>query len=154
MILDHIERAASYSRLNPGIRRALVYLSQTDFSTLETGKYPIKGDDIFAIISEYDTREYDAHRWENHREYIDVQYMVSGIESIGYTQAGGCFPATPYDMAKDIAFWAGEGDILTLRPHMFAVFYPQDAHQPGLIHGCSSLVKKVVVKVKNYQSEE
>jgi len=154
MILDHIHHAASYSRLNPGIRKALVYLSQTDFSELPVGRYPIKGDEIFALVSAYETRDYDPNRWENHQEYIDVQYLVNGQETIGFTEVNNCIPVTPYDGEKDIAFWMGEGDMLTLRPHMFAVFYPQDAHQPGLVAGTKSLVKKVVIKVRNYQTEE
>mgnify|MGYP000887716668 CR=1 FL=1 len=154
MILDHIENAAVYCKLNPGIRKALNYLSQTDFTKTEPGKYPIKGEDIFALVSEYETREYNPGRWENHREYIDVQYMALGKERLGYTRVNTCMPGEPYNPDKDIAFWSGEGILLEMEEHMFAILYPQDAHQPGIQWGNTKAVKKVVVKVRNYQTEE
>jgi YhcH/YjgK/YiaL family protein len=44
---------------------------------------------------------------------------------------------------------AGSGDWLSLSKGQFAVFYPQDAHCPGIIVGqAAAVVKKVVVKVE------
>ena len=53
-----------------------------------------------------------------------------------------------YNSEKDIEFLTGTGDYVTARPGSFTIFFPHDAHQPGVAIGESTGVKKVVVKVK------
>jgi len=95
------------------------------------------------------TKELHQGRWEAHRRYIDIQYLVSGIERIGYTPVANLALTTPYDEDKDVAFYQGHGDILTLEPGMFAVFFPHDAHMPMLCEagGSPKQVRKIVVKI-------
>ncbi len=57
MIVDQIENKDLYSNLNPNIKKALDYLAETDFSETEAGKYEIDGENIFALVSEYKTKD-------------------------------------------------------------------------------------------------
>ena len=86
---------------------------------------------------------HDAAVWgENARH-------VRGVELIGVTQSSKLKVTEPYDAAKDIMFYArGDGDFITLRAGMFAVFGPQDAHMPSLAAKGSDIVRNVVVKVQ------
>ena len=84
---------------------------------------------------------------ETHKDFIDIQIPVSGLEIMGYTPAAE-LPAATYNAEKDITLWE-EGRLadsyVNARPGMFAIFFPQDGHAPGIT---PDGVKKVIVKVK------
>ena len=53
---------------------------------------------------------------------------------------------SPYNAEKDITFFEGLAETyITVKPGMFAIFFPQDGHAPGIT---PEGVKKVIVKVK------
>jgi len=78
MILDRLENINYYKNLDENLTLGLEYLRDTDFSKLEMGKYEIKGDEVFAILQSYDTKEEVDCKLEAHKKYVDIQYMVSG----------------------------------------------------------------------------
>lgn len=129
---------------------ALRYLKNTDFNQLESGRYPIKGDLIYAQVLDIETQEQSAILPEVHRRYIDVQYLHSGQERIGMAiDLGGNPVERDYDDIKDILFYShvvGESE-LVMRPGNFAVFFPDDIHRPACLDGECSKIKKVVVKI-------
>jgi biofilm protein TabA len=147
MILDTLDHAQDYGGLHPRLARGLEFLRATDLMRLPTGRHEIDGDRIFAIVDEYTTRPRTQCRLEAHRRYHDIQYMVRGIECIGHAPLRNMTEQTPYDPARDIAFFEGDFDILTLRAGMFAIFGPEDAHAPQIAAGAPSHVRKVVVKL-------
>ena len=75
------------------------------------------------------------------------QHIRSGTEIMGYTAAKDCVPAdAPYNEEKDITFFEGLAETyVAVKPGMFAIFFPQDGHAPGIT---PDGVKKVIVKVK------
>ncbi len=148
MIIDHLDKAPIYHNLGPRLATALAYLPRCDFNSMEDGRYDIDGDNIFALVQRYETRNQTAEsRWEVHRRYIDVQYVVAGAEKMGYAHAASLIPATSYDSARDIQFLHGTGDFYSLSKGFFTIFFPADAHLPGLSNGEPENVIKVVVKV-------
>lgn len=84
---------------------------------------------------------------ETHKDYIDIQIPLSGTEIMGYTAAQDCLPVdAPYNAEKDITFFEGLAeDYIAVKPGMFAIFFPQDGHAPGIT---PDGVKKIIVKVK------
>jgi YhcH/YjgK/YiaL family protein len=89
-------------------------------------------------------------KYEAHRDYIDIQYLVAGDETIGVAPVGQLRDATPFDAEKDILFFGAPPAALTLRipPGHFAVFFPEDGHQP-MRHGAApGELHKVVVKIR------
>mgnify|MGYP001536388235 FL=1 len=84
---------------------------------------------------------------ETHNEFIDIQIPLSGTEIMGYTAAKDCVPTNaPYNVEKDITFFEGLAETyVAVKPGMFAIFFPQDGHAPGVT---PDGVKKVIVKVK------
>lgn len=148
MILDQLENATLYSCISENFKKGFQYLENTDFSALETGRYDIDGQDVFALVSEYESKDPHDCRLEAHQQYADIQYIVSGREAIGYAILGNQEVLVPFSEEKDIAFYIGESTPLVLEAGMFAVFFPQDVHRPCMQIEEPEKVKKVVVKVK------
>jgi biofilm protein TabA len=149
MILDSLSAAMQYEGLRPGIALGLAYLRDFDPETPD-GRYPLSGDDLFALVQSYDTAPATDKRFEAHREYIDIQCVAAGGERILYAPVERLEIETPYSEAGDVIFFRepGVSSSLLLRPGEFAIFYPGDAHKPGCMVGGRDRVKKVVVKVR------
>jgi len=147
MIIDHIKNASTYQGLTGGIRKALDYLAQTDFSALAPGRYEIEGDRVYALVQHYNTRLREKGLWEAHRRYIDVQFVSSGIESMGYAPLETMTVTQPYAADKDCVLFSGNGDFVTATSGTFVIFFPQDVHMPCLACGAPQPMLKVVVKV-------
>lgn len=144
MIKDNIKNYLTYD-LSENLRAGLKYLSDTDLKTLENGTYDIIKDKVYAIVQDYNTKE--KGQLEAHREYIDIQYIVTGCEKIGIATLSNQAPATEYK--PDIIFYEDDADdFITMRENDFAIFYPQDLHMPCIMIKHPEYVKKVVVKVK------
>lgn len=148
MIIDHIKNVSFYGGIHPGIDRALEYLSQTDLAALDSGRYALDGDRVFALVQRYDTKPREQGVWEAHRRYIDVQYVAAGLERMGYAPLESLTVTQPYVSDKDCELLAGNGDFILASAGTFAVFFPQDAHMPGLACEQPRPVVKVVVKVE------
>ena len=148
MIFDKIENSGLYTNLNPRIAAGLKYISETDFSKVEIGKYVIDEDNILAYISLYQSKDKNDCKLEAHRKYIDIQCITSGCESIGVTHFNNQDPTTPYNDEKDVLFFNEEVSEVKLEAGMFAIFFPDDLHMPGIKCKESVMVKKIVVKVK------
>lgn len=147
MVLDHIDNSERYASLGPGIAEAVRFLRSAGLDRLPAGRHEIGHQGLYALASEYMTKPEGGARWEAHRRYIDVQYIASGLEAIGYQHIGRLKTVTAYDDEKDVLFLEGTGSRLILAAGFFAVFYPEDGHQPGLSADCSEKVRKIVVKV-------
>ena len=150
MITDKIQNADKYACLGERFQKAFAYLAATDLMALEAGKYEIDGENIFFMIQEYETRDLSAGKWEAHKKYADIQYLLAGQEQMGYAEIGemsGCDDQTP---AKDMLVYAtdnGRGSFIRHTAGQFSIFFPQDAHMPNLADGAKTQNKKVVVKV-------
>lgn len=148
MILDKIENADLYSCISENLKKGFDYLKTTDLSNLEVGRFEIDGKNVFALVSEYESKAHQECRLEAHQAYADIQYIVSGREAIGFAPLNGQTVTEEYIAEKDIVFFSGETTQLILEPGMFAVFYPQDVHRPSMQINGPEKVKKIVVKVK------
>lgn len=150
MIMDKIENWNLYfsktSNLYPGVEFILKQIN----GSIQDGRYEIKGNDIYAMVQSYMTDAPENKKMESHKRYIDIQYIVSGNEMIGWLPAGGLKVMTPYSDENDVVFYHSAECIspLILTPGMFAVFYPSDAHIPGCFSDKPEPVRKIVIKVK------
>lgn len=147
MIIDEICKADEYFDLSEGIRTALRFLQETDMDALEPGRHTVDGDRVFAIVESYQTKPMAGGFWEAHLKHLDVQCVISGEEQIGYAPVSSMV-AEPYDENRDFYKLKGNGNFVTLRPGMFALLKPQDAHMPGMSIQESRQVKKIVIKVR------
>jgi YhcH/YjgK/YiaL family protein len=147
MIIDKLKNAHLYKNLGERINRSFDYIKTTDLKNLPVGKYPIDGENIFALVSEYKTKPESEGKLEAHKKYIDVQYVIDGEELMGYSPLGKQSIIEPYKEENDIVFFNGDKSFVKVTSGMFAIFYPEDVHMPGIASGKSSPVKKLVIKV-------
>jgi YhcH/YjgK/YiaL family protein len=147
MVVDQLRHASQYYGMGSGLQRALRYLQTTDLAALAPGRYELDGQALFALVQEYEGKPKEQGAWEAHRQYLDVQYVVSGAELFGFAPTDR-LAAGPYDAERDFLKLEGEGDYFALRAGSFAILGPQDAHMPSLALGRPAPVKKVVVKVR------
>jgi len=148
MILDQFSHITHYTGISSRLDKAIAYLTTTDLSALEVGKYPIDGDDIFVLIQAYSGKKIEIANCEAHKNYIDIQLVLAGDEYIGYAPVEGMTVIEPYDESKDRLFVQWEGTLLDLKKDMFAIFFPHDAHMPSVEKTPGLLIKKAVVKVR------
>jgi len=147
MIIDRLENLAAALHLAPRLRQGLDWLRSRDLLALPEGRHDVDGDRLFALVQEYTTRSAAECRWEAHRQYTDIQYVVSGIECMGYTNIAHTTQTHPYDPARDVAFFEAGVDFVTVRAGMFAIFAPEDVHAPCAAAGTPGVVRKIVLKV-------
>lgn len=149
MIIDTWDFAAKYFKKDI-LSLMTDFLKKTDVNS-EDKKYILKGDDVFAMVSSYETRAMENAIIEAHKKYIDVQTLVSGKEVIGYFPLNSLKIKAEYDDSKDAAFYnvpAEKFGMNHLVPGVFQVFFPQDAHMPCLSASeKAEKVKKIVFKI-------
>jgi YhcH/YjgK/YiaL family protein len=148
MILDTLSNASSYEGLHPSLGRAFAWLSTYDSETPD-GRYEITGPSLVAIVQRYITAPAESKKWETHRLHGDVQYLAEGVEGIGYAARSTLAVKTPYNPQKDAELYeppAVFSTRLELNAGSFAIFFPHDGHQPGVMVDAASPVHKVVIK--------
>lgn len=149
MILTTLADSAAYEVLGSRVAAGLRWLRQMG-AGIGDGRHEIDGDDVFALVSTYQTGPATEKRFESHRVYVDLQYVAAGTERILHAPADGLAAETPYDAEKDIVFYTEPpfSSSLLMRTGDLAVFRPGDGHKPGCMAGGRHEVKKVVVKVR------
>lgn len=146
MIVDKLENLGIYKDVNPLFPKVVEFLKTHDLASLETGKIELQGTDLFVKVAQTKPKAKEDARIEAHKNYLDIQIPVSGTEEMGYTPLDDCKEPTPYNAEKDVLFYGGLAEsYLKINPGMFAIFFPQDGHAPGIT---PDGVKKVIVKVK------
>lgn len=141
--------AIAYHKNPERWQKAFEYLKTTDLTTAPSGKTELDGENLFATVAEYFPKKREEVRYESHRKYIDIQYVIKGEEIMGITTHDKVTDDKAYNEEKDIAFYLSEdGNYRHATPSIFLVFFPDDVHRPSISTGDSVLVKKVVIKVK------
>ena len=148
MVIDTLAHRAAWRGLHPRLVRGLEFLRAADLMKLPLGRHEIDGERLLTIVDEYTTRPPERCRLEAHRRYHDIQHLVTGREWIGYAPLDRVRAVEPHDEARDVAFFEGEYDVLTLHGGMFAIFAPHDAHAPQMMIDRPEPVRKIVVKVE------
>ena len=151
MILDTITHPPAYANLGPDFAKGFDFLRQFNGSQA-MGRHEIDGDRVFALVQNYTTNPIESALYEAHRRYSDIQFVFSGCETILWAPLAAMSEQTmAYDDAKDAALWKcnpTDSTLLRLSAGHVAVFFPQDAHAPGMEWNGPCEVVKVVVKVQ------
>ena len=150
MIADKLSRLERYVFLSPRFAAAAEFLRR-DVAAMPDGRHDILGDDCFALVQGYTTKPHAEAEFEAHRTYADIQLILAGEETLLWSPIENIGPVTkPYVAERDIAFFASpaQSTPLNLRAGEFAIFFPEDAHAPGVQTHGPCAVRKVVVKVR------
>lgn len=146
ILVDTIEQAEKYYELHPAFKEAFEFLKQRTLADLPVGRNEINGDQLFCLVAKDMGRSRDEAKLEAHRKYIDIQYIISGTDEMGWIPTANCDSIdTSYDLNNDIEFFKDDPQTWTKVPAgSFAIFYPEDAHAPMV---GTEEIHKVVVKV-------
>ncbi|WP_058486187.1 YhcH/YjgK/YiaL family protein [Defluviitalea phaphyphila] len=153
MIFGNLKSWDQESSMYPDIlQNAIKFLQENDFTTMEAKKYEIDGDKLFAMVMDKETSPKEERAPEAHVDYVDIQFLVSGKEIIGFAKkTDGLVVKEDKLKEKDIIKYTNEVPNemeLKLFPGDFAVFFPEDIHRPLCAFDTPGKVRKVVVKVK------
>lgn len=151
MIFDTLKSSAYYESVHPRFKAAFDFLEKATREDLPVGRYELEGRDLFAMVQEYETNPPDHVRFEGHKRYIDIQYIMRGVEVIEVTDLSLAEAEGVYSDEKDVCFFKDSAEPVRAILHTgeYGVFLPHDIHKPGMMFGKTPApVKKVVVKVK------
>jgi len=146
--IDKVQFAQQYHLNKAFWDKAFAYLKQTNLQTLANGRYAIDGDNVYAIVTEAPSKDYDKTAFESHRNYIDLQFVIRGEENMGKAPLSAVTVNKPYSESADIAYYTGNGKIYTIPQNNFIIFFPSDAHRPNITPGGNKVVKKIVIKIR------
>lgn len=149
MIFSSIYSNDDYSAYPDAVKRAIDYLKSNDFVNMEPGVYEIEGKKMYAQVFDADTEEAQCKKPEVHEKFLDVQFLVSGEEKLGFTPDTGKYEIDEKFDERDLIFYKkveNEG-FITATPGCFCVFFPHDVHRPAVALNEPMKIRKVVVKV-------
>jgi YhcH/YjgK/YiaL family protein len=128
---------------------AFDYLKKTDFRGKEPGRVDLDGNRMYATLTANKAKLPETAKFEAHRKYMDVHYLVEGAETIGSAPAASLQSIEPYNEKTEIEFFRTPSSYrkINMRPGQFAVFMPGQAHMPGCGPDTSATIRKVVVKI-------
>ena len=146
MIIDTLDNFGKYVALNPLFAEVQKFMEENNLAAMDTGKHPIKGDDLFVNIAVAKGKEPEEAVLETHINMIDIQIPIDNDETYGYTPLQD-LPAFEYNAEKDITKYGTTlaQTYVTCRPGQMAIFFPQDGHAPCI---GDKDIRKAIFKVK------
>jgi biofilm protein TabA len=145
---DDIQGAA----LHPIIVEIIQYVKAQTAGKTETGNYPLPYDESVYFIVNDKTELKEKRRSEIHHKYLDVQLILEGTETFGYSDYPLLSIEDDYLAEKDIAFSNDVQDeqFVTLKAGEFIIFTPKQPHRPLVaVDDKPAAVKKLIIKVNS-----
>lgn len=149
MIIDKIENISKYIGLTKNLDSAIKYVEKGININIENGVHEIVGKQVYAVAAEYKTKDFDSSKNEAHKKYIDIQILLKGEEIVFASNTKDLIITEDYNDEKDVLFFEKTKAIkIDFEKEIFCIFFPWDAHMPGVKNNKGmSEIKKVVLKV-------
>ncbi len=146
VITDRLAHGEKYFPLHPGFQKAFGFLGQSNLPQLAPGRYEIEGDRLFCILHEGQGLGRSQVKLEAHRKYIDLQYVISGTDEMGWKPVASCtLIDKPYDSEKDIVLFGDPPENWIHVPKgFFVLFFPDHAHAAL---GGTGHIRRAIVKI-------
>lgn len=151
MIHTRIADLSRYSALNPYFPAAFETLAKMANEPFVPGRHEVDGENIFVVALDYDTRPLEGAKAEAHKKYIDVMWIVSGKEQLGYHPTAAHKNITnPYDPSSDclLAEMEKESTMVQFYAGDVVILFPEDGHAPSLHLDGTQHVQKLIAKVR------
>ncbi|MAD12970.1 MAG: hypothetical protein CMC04_09685 [Flavobacteriaceae bacterium] len=148
MVVDTLKNIEQYKGLSPDIYIGLKFLAQAN-ENIKLGVYMISSN-VKAVVSCYETVDKFERGYESHKNVIDIQYPIKGLERVKWSPIEEMEVNIPYDEAKDITFYKNPSKQSThvdIGNGIFAIMYPKDGHAPQHKVGKKEIIKKITIKV-------
>jgi YhcH/YjgK/YiaL family protein len=150
MIADNMQNCALYYGVHRNFEKAFAFIKTATAENYPVGRYEIDGDNLFALVQEYNTRLAADAKFEGHNRYIDIQYIISGTEAMKFADIAKMTVKVPYNETKDVTFYEDtDTSAVIVQDGEYAIFFPHDIHMPCLsLNETPAPARKIVVKVK------
>jgi YhcH/YjgK/YiaL family protein len=140
-----------YRKNNQWWDDAFTFLKTKDLAQLKPGVYVIDSGNVIATVSQGPTKKKEDVKWEAHRNFNDIQYIIKGKALMGVAPSadnrGNVI--VPYTNTTDNMNFTNEGgEYFEADPSTFFIFSPQEMHRPAIKVPGSDVVKKIVIKVR------
>lgn len=147
MIFDNLQNRNNYKSI-PYIYRALQELRKLE-GTFPESTIVYEEGSLFANPVTLTSKPESDCIFEAHKNFLDLHYIVEGVEGIATADVTTLEEKTPYEESKDIGFYQGDADgIYYLKPGQFMVCWPSDAHKVAVMQDSPALIRKIVVKIR------
>lgn len=136
--------------LSPELKNIIASVLDRLETPLENGRHDIDGDKAFFMLVDDNTQELSVRKSECHTRYLDVQILLEGEESFGYSLEPYKGLDEDFLDEKDVAFseQMEQEHFATLSGGEFIVFYPGQPHRPLVAVDCKPApVRKAIIKV-------
>ena len=149
MMSDEL-RSLPSAGLHPVLQQALTLAVAANPQEKTLGRYELQGDNIFMNVMQFATQSPEQKKAELHREYIDIQVLLSGEERILFGMADSARQCEEMHVEDDYQLCSQIADeqAMVLKPGRFVIFMPGEPHKPGCVVQAPMDIKKVVIKVR------
>ena len=147
MIVCEYKELMKYETVLPHLKAGIECVEKLREEKFPAGTYEFDGG--YLMVQRGCTGPFDEGRFETHRVYIDVQYMIEGGETAWYAPISDLEPENAYDEGKDIGFFRCKGDPtpVSIRPGMCWAAFPEDGHMPCRYRKEPNKYVKIVMKL-------
>ncbi|ASE43190.1 N-acetylneuraminate anomerase [Citrobacter braakii] len=143
-------RSLPSAGLHPVLQQALTLAVAANLQEKTPGRYELQGDNIFMNVMQFATQSPEQKKAELHREYIDIQVLLSGEERILFGMTDSARQCEEMHVEDDYQLCSQIADeqAMVLKPGRFVIFMPGEPHKPGCVVQAPMDIKKVVIKVR------
>lgn len=148
MVVDTLKNIEHYKGLSSDIYAGLQFIAKAK-SEIELGIHTIN-QNVKAIVSSYETVDKFERGYESHKNVIDIQYPIIGLERVKWSPIENMNVNIPYDESKDRTFFkdpSKQGTHVDIGNGIFAIMFPDDGHGPQHYITQPELIKKITIKV-------
>lgn len=149
MIYDKKANISRYYGMFQNLDAALRFIENTDLNNLPKGRITIDGDNVFVNHFSYETAPKTSESlFEDHSEYLDLHFPLSGHEIIAVSEPG-VLKETEKRPDEDSTMYVGDAQVtLPVTSADFLIVYPGEVHLPKLMDAQTSAVDKLVFKIR------
>lgn len=133
-----------YAAVIPGLEEAIEKIDA--LQSREPATYPLENGRF--MVQQGTTKPWQNAQLEAHREYLDIQYILEGKDTVGWAPVDTLTPTCEFNTEKDYGLYTGENTPVEIKAGYCYVVYPEDAHAPNTHLSVPSDYKKIVVKLK------
>ena len=148
MVVDTLKNIEQYKGLSSDIYAGLQFISNAKLD-IELGTYTINKN-VKAIVSSYETVDKFEKGYESHKNVIDIQYPIIGLERVKWSPIENMNVNIPYDESQDRTFFkdpSKQGTHVDIGNGIFVIMFPEDGHGPQHYINKPEIIKKITIKV-------
>lgn len=145
MIVCPFKDLTRYISVIPGLEEAMKAVAEITDYTPRT--IPLSGGNRINV-GKFITKDAKDGTIEAHRNYLDIQYVVKGEETVGWADVNTLTPDGEFNTEKDIGFYKGHLDFVRIAEGNCYVVFPEDAHMPTVYLDEPHEDLKLVIKLK------